>query len=408
MLNENKDIMAKSLDDIFNDDDFGLLDSNVKQRIVITDEDRLVDSFEEINAFHDKNNREPNSSSMAEYALSARLREFRTNESNKGILKAFDRHNLLGNVEVEIKSVDDIFNDDDMGLLDNEGDSSIFDFVYTPKNPSRASAEYIAQRKSLSNQEFKKYEKMFQQVHKELKNGTRKLLEFRNAEENLIESNFYLVDGILCYLEVSNAEEVLKKNKSGDRVRIEGRTVTIFENGTVSNMLFRSLGKAIQKNGKLVTNTDEAINAQLVRNLNVVTSEDIQSGWIYVLKSKSTDPNISNIANLYKIGFTTKPVAERIKNAPNEATYLYSDVEIIASYNCYSLNVKVFENLLHRFFSDVCLNVDLYNREGERFTPREWFVAPLEIINEAIELIINETITNYKYDLAGKKIILKN
>ena len=407
MQNENKDTMAKSLDDIFNDDDFGLLEPNVKQRTIITDEDRLIDSFEEINAFYDKNNREPSTSSMAEYSLSARLREFRTNEPNKGILKAFDRHNLLGDVEIKITSVDDIFNDDDMGLLDTEGDSSIFDFVYTPKAPSRASAEYIAQRKSLSNKEFKKYEKMFQQVHKELKAGTRKLLEFRNAEDNLIEGNFYLVDGLLCYLEVSNAKEVLKKNNSGDRVRIEGRTVTIFENGTVSNMLFRSLGKAIQKNGKLVTNTDESINAQLVKNLNVINSEDIQSGWIYVLKSKSTDPNIRDVTNLYKIGFTTQPVAERIKNAPNESTYLYSEVEVIASYNCYSLNVKVFENLLHRFFSEVCLNVDLYNNKGERFTPREWFVAPLEIINEAIELIQKETIINYKYDKINKKIVLK-
>lgn len=399
--------MTKSLDDIFNDDDFGLLESSIKKRSITTDEDRLVDSFEEINDFFEKNNREPNSSSMAEYTLSARLREFRANEANKSILKAFDRYNLLGKVEKEIKSIGDILSDDDFGLLDNDADTSIFNFVYTPKNNSRANADYIAKRESLTDKEFKKYELMFQQVHKELKEGTRKLLDFRNAEDNLVEGNFYLVDGLLCYLEVSDAKEVLKKNKSGDRLRIEGRTVTIFENGTVSNMLFRSLGKAIQKNGKLVTNTDEAINAQLVKNLNVINSDDIQSGWIYVLKSKSTDPSISNIADLYKIGFTTKPVAERIKNAPNEATYLYSDVEIIASYNCYSLNVKVFENLLHRFFSDVCLNVDLYNNNGERFTPREWFVAPLEIINEAIELIINETITNYIYDSVNKAICLK-
>lgn len=399
--------MAKSLDDIFNDDDFGLLESNVKQRIVITDEDRLVDSYEEINAFYDKNNREPNSSSMAEYALSARLREFRVNESNKGILKAFDRHNLLGDVVIEKRSVDDIFNDDDMGLLDTEGDSSIFDFVYTPKNSSRASADYIAQRKSLSNQEFKKYEKMFQQVHKELKDGTRRLTEFRNAEENLIEGNFYLVDGILCYLEVSKAEEVLKKNKSGDRIRIEGRTVTIFENGTISNMLFRSLAKAIQKNGKLVTNTDEVVNDQLAVNMNVINNDDIHSGWIYVLKSKSTDPKIKNIANLYKIGFTTKAVSERIKNASNESTYLYAEVDVLARYNCYSLNITVFESLLHRFFSEVCLDIDLYNKEGDRFTPREWFIAPLAIINEAIELIRNKTIMNYKYDKQNNKIILR-
>lgn len=399
--------MAKSLDDIFNDDDFGLLESSVKKRFITTDEDRLIDSFEDINTFFEKNNREPSSSSMAEYTLSARLREFRVNDSNKSILKTFDRYNLLGGVEIDVKSVEDIFDDDDMGLLDSEGDNSIFDFVYTPKNQSRADADYIAQRKSLSDQEFKKYELMFQQVHKDLKEGKRKLLDFRNAEDNLIEGNFYLVDGILCYLEVSDAKEILKKNKSGDRVRIEGRTVTIFENGTVSNMLFRSLGKAIHKNGKLVTNTDEAINAQLVKSANIINSDDIQSGWIYVLKSKSNDPNIRNIKNLYKIGFTKNPVLERIKNAPKESTYLYSDVEVIATYNCYSLDINIFENLLHRFFAQVCLNIDLHDNEGERITPREWFVAPFEIIDEVINLIIKGTIINYEYDVISQKIILK-
>ena len=172
----------------------------------------MVDSFEEINDFFEKNNREPNSSSMAEYTLSARLREFRANEANKSILKAFDRYNLLGKVEKEIKSIGDILSDDDFGLLDNDADTSIFNFVYTPKNNSRANADYIAKRESLTDKEFKKYELMFQQVHKELKEGTRKLLDFRNAEDNLVEGNFYLVDGLLCYLEVSDAKEVLKKN----------------------------------------------------------------------------------------------------------------------------------------------------------------------------------------------------
>lgn len=400
--------MAKTLDDIFNDDDFGLLESNIiKQRSIITDEDRLIDSFEEINDFFEKNNREPNSSSMAEYTLSARLREFRANEANKSILKTFDRYNLLGEVEKEIKSIDDIFNDDDLGLLDNEADTSIFDFVYTPKNSSRAGAAYIAKRESLTDKEFKKYELMFQQVHKELKEGTRKLLDFRNAEDNLIEGNFYLVDGLLCYLEVSDAKEVLKKNKSGDRVRIEGRTVTIFENGTISNMLFRSLGKAIQKNGKMVTNTDDAINAQLVKNANLINSDDIDSGWIYVLKSKSKKAEIVSIKDLYKIGFSKNSVAERIKNAPNESTYLYADVEVIATYKCYSLDINVFENLVHRFFANSCLNIDLYDNEGKRFTPREWFVAPLDVINEAIDLIIKGTIINYRYDSVHQKIVLK-
>lgn len=399
--------MAKNLDDIFNDEDFDLFESKEKQQFVRTDEDRLVDSFEEINLFFEKNNREPAATSMSEYALCARLKEFRNNDNTKSLLKAFDRYNLLGEIEVKIESIDDILNDDDLGLLDNEGDSSIFEFKYTPKGASRNNADYIAQRKSLSEREFKKYEVMFQQVHKELKEGKRKLLEFYNAEDNLIEGNFYLVDGILAYLEVSDAEKILKENKSGDRMRLEGRTVTVFENGTVSNMLFRSLGKAIQKNGKIVTNTDFDIYTQLQQNTGVVNEEDIQSGWIYVLKSKSQRTEIKNLNHLYKIGFSKNPVKERIKNASKEATYLFDEVEIIASYNCYSLNVQAFENLLHRFFAQVCLDIDLYDKTENRYIPREWFVAPLKIIDEVILLIQNGNIINYKYDTENQKIVLK-
>lgn len=399
--------MAKSLDDIFNDDDFGLLESQQKQSFVRTDEDRLIDSFEEINLFYEKNNREPSTTSMSEYTLSARLKGFRANEQNKSILKAFDRFNLLGEVELKMETLDDILSDDDLGLLDDEGDTSIFEFKYTPKEGTRASADYIAQRKSISERDFQKYELMFKQVHKELKEGKRKLLNFTNAEDNLIEGNFYLVDGLLCYLEVSKAEKVVKENKSGDRIRLEGRTVTIFENGTISNMLFRSLGKAIQKNGKIVTNTDEGIYNQLQENFNSVQEEDVPSGWIYVLKSKSENPEIQNLENLYKIGFSKNPVQERIKNASKEATYLFADVEIIDSRACFNVNIQKLEGLIHRFFAEACLDIDLYDKSGNRYIPREWFVVPLHVIDEVIQLLLNGNIVNYKYDYNSSQVVLK-
>lgn len=399
--------MAKSLDDIFNDDDFGLLESQQKQSFVRTDEDRLIDSFEEINLFYEKNNREPSTTSMSEYTLSARLKGFRANERNKSILKAFDRFNLLGEVELKLETLDDVLSDDDLGLLDDEGDTSIFEFKHTPKEGSRASADYIAQRKSISERDFQKYELMFKQVHKELKEGKRKLLNFTNAEDNLIEGNFYLVDGLLCYLEVSKAEKVVKENKSGDRVRLEGRTVTIFENGTISNMLFRSLGKAIQKNGKIVTNTEERIYNQLQENFNTVQEEDVPSGWIYVLKSRSENPEIKSLENLYKIGFSKNPVQERIKNASKEATYLFADVEIIDSRACFNVNIQKLEGLIHRFFAEACLDIDLYDKSGNRYIPREWFVVPLHVIDEVIQLLLNGNIVNYQYDILTKEIKLK-
>jgi len=400
--------MAKTLDDIFNEDDFGLLDSSEKKSVIKTDEDRLIESFEEINSFFEKNKREPLTSSIAEYSLLAKLKEFRSSENKKRIVKPFDRFNLLGEVEYETPSIDEILNDDELGLLDSDGDNSIFEFKHTPQTEKRAKAESIAQRKSLSDDEFAKYEIMFQNVHRDLKSGRRKMLPFTDPETNLKQGNFYLVDGILAYLESSRAERVLKENKTGDKVtRTDGPTFTIFENGTVSNLLFRSLAKAIQKGGKLITQPIDDIEKDLAVNSGMVKEEDIESGWIYILKSKSDNPEIKKLNNLYKIGFSKVPVETRIKNANKEATYLYSEVSIVAKYNCYNINIQNFENLLHRLFASVCLDIDLYNADGRRFIPREWFIVPLEVLNEAIELFVNGGIVNYKFDNEKNILVLK-
>jgi hypothetical protein len=172
-------------------------------------------------------------------------------------------------------------------------------------------------------------------------------------------------------------------------------------------MLFRSLGKQIQKDGKLITNTYEATENELFVNANLVMEEDVQTGWIYVLKSKSTNPKIASISDLYKIGFSSTPINERIKNAANEATYLFADVVKVSSYACYNRNADKLEQLLHRFFASACLDIDLFNEKDQRLNPREWFVVPFDIIEEAIELILNEDIVNYKYDNEAKLIIEK-
>ncbi len=398
--------MAKTLDDIFDSDEFGLLDVKAKVNRVKTDEDRLIGTFMEINAFVEQNGREPSVNSMAEYGLLSKLKNIRENDKHKVLLKPFDKHNLLGEVEIENRSIDDILNDDVLGLLDNESELSLYDFKHTPKqSEKRAETDFVAQRKPMSEKEFKKYEVLFHQVHKELKENKRKLVEFRDAEKNLIEGNFYLVDGLLCYLEKAGAKKVLKQNKSGDRVRLEGRTKTIFENGTVSNMLFRSLGKAILKNGKMVTNTDESAEEELLINSGMVSETDTHSGWIYVLRSKH--PKLQDIPNLYKIGFSANKVEDRIKNAAQESTFLFADVDVVEKYACYNIDIHNFENLLHRFFGNVCLNVDVFDKQNQRITPREWFVVPFAIIDEAVNMIINGSIVNYKYDEVKKKIILK-
>jgi hypothetical protein len=403
--------MAKkklTIDDIFEDDDFGLLDSKVKTSTVKTDEERLIDSFEEINVFVDKNDREPSKSSMSEYGLLAKLKNFRENEEQKKILKPFDRHNLLGYVEMEKQSIDDILNEhDELGLLDADNDLDIFKFKHTPRPEDRADADFVAQRKPMKEKDFEKYEKIFSQVHKEIKEGKRKIKPFTNIEKNLQVGNFYLMNGIMLYLESANLKKEEWEQKSGNRVRIEGRTRTVFENGTYSNLLYRSLGKQIQKDGKLITNNYDEIEQDLFVNSGLVEEGDVHSGWIYVLKTKSTKKELLEFKDLYKIGFVNDSIADRVKNAKNESTYLFADVKIIATYKVYNRNAYKLESLLHRFFANACLDIDLFNDKGQRLNPREWFVVPFKVIEDAIQLILNENILNYEYDTEMKTIKLK-
>lgn len=405
--------MAKkklTIDDILNDNDFGLLESKDKTSTVKTDEDRLIDSFEEINMFFDKNNREPKKGSMSEYMLLAKLENFRQNEKQKKTLKPFDRHNLLGFVVIEKQTIDDILNEeDDFGLLDSDKDLDIFRFKHTPKPEDRAETDFVARRKAIKEKEFEKYDKMFLQVHKEIKEGKRKIKPFKDVDKHLKEGQFYISDGIMLFLEKANLKRTQDNLKDTTLNRKDGRTRTIFENGTLSNMYFRSLSKSLySNNGKMITNTIEKTEQDLFVNTGLVKEEDLQTGWIYVLKSKSTNAELSSIQNLYKIGFASNSVEDRIKNAKNEATYLFADVKKIATYKVYNRNADKLEGLLHRFFASACLDIDLFNEKGQRLNPREWFVVPFDVIEESIQLILNESILYYEYDTETEIIKLKS
>lgn len=396
-----------TIEDIFDDDEFGLLNEKAKTSSVKTNEDRLIDSFEEINVFFDKHKREPNDSSMSEYGLQARLKNFRENEAQKKILKPFDRHNLLGYVEMEEQTLDEIMDDDDFGLLDTDNDLDIFKFKHTPQQQDRADTDFVAQRKPLKEKEFAKYEDMFIKVHIEIKEGKRKIVSFSNLEQHLREGQFYVADGLLLYLEKTSWRREQDNLNKNTLHRKDGRTRIIFENGTMSNMYYRSLGKLLYSNGKMVTNTYQGIEKELFINSGLLKEKDMESGWLYILKTKSTNKELAGIKDLYKIGFTSEPVDDRIRNAKNEATYLFADVQKIATYQIYNRNADKLEGLLHRFFANACLDIDLFNEKRQRLNPREWFVVPFYIIEEAIQLILNENIINYEYNPLTKEIKLK-
>jgi hypothetical protein len=261
----------------------------------------------------------------------------------------------------------------------------------------------VAKRKPC--RDFAKYEEQFITVQREIKESKRKLIHFTDKGEAIVDGNYYVLGGILLYLDsidISSPE----KSIDGKRFRKDGRTRCIFENGTESNMLYRSLAKALALEGKIVTQTEDQINKEFQENLGVIKAEDELIGYIYILKSLSSNAEIKSLQNLYKVGFSTTEVEKRIVNAENEPTYLMSPVKVVAEYQAYNMNPQKFEKLIHIFLADVCLDLNVADNKGEMHQPREWFLAPLDVINRAIELIVVGQIQHYQYDAQLKEIVV--
>jgi len=365
------------------------------------EDERLVASFEEINDFFEKNNREPaQGGGIQEHQLYSRLKSLRESPTKTEMLKDHDKHGLLNYEQKQITSLDDILNDDSLGLLDDDSEG-LFEFKHIKKQDERASADFVAKRKPCKD--FDKYEPIFKEVQKDLSGSKRKLIPFK--EENLREGDFYVHNGVLLFLEGVDFEEEVQQFKSGRRLRKDGRTRIIFENGTESNMLYRSLYKALLANGKVVSENIDKVNEKFIEKFSNITDEDKEAGFIYILKSKSDKQEIREIQHLYKIGFSKIAVEERIKNASQEPTYLMADVRIVMAYKCYNMNPQKLEQLLHNFFGNSCLNIDVFDKDGNRHTPREWFIAPLDIIEQAIHLIISGEIVEYRYDSQDERIV---
>lgn len=391
----------KILDDIFSNDPFGLL--NVKATSSAKTEDqRLVQSFDEINEFLKNHNREPQQvNDINERSLYLRLQGIRAKTEKVNALKKYDVNNLLDVPESkELESIDDIFSSDPFGIL-GASDEGLFDFKNVPNKQEmeeRMAAEFVAKRKPCNH--FDKYEPLFKKVQSELKSGTRKLVKFN--EQNMQEKTFYVQNGMLVFLE--KIFDISKDKNS----KLDGRIYCVFENGTESNMLYRSLGKALYENGSAVTHSSDTDEMELIKNAQTITDEDKPTGFVYVLSSLSNDPKIKEIQHLYKIGYSTIPVQDRIKNAEKEPTYLMAPVRVESEYETYNMNTQKFEQLLHNFFGAACLNVDVYDSKGKRHIPQEWFIAPIHIIDRVVDLILQGEIVNYIYNLQSESIIKRS
>lgn len=389
------------LDEIFSNDEFDILNVRPRNSGLRTADERLLNSFYEVTDFVAKYNREPkpNLSNVSEYQLYTRLKGIRENPEKREQLKEVDTNNILDFEIKEINSIDDIFNDDAFALF--EDDTDLFKFKHTPQPDERAATDFVARRKPMKD--FDKYEHLFKDIQKDLANGKRKLVEFKMG--NLREDTYYVHNGVLFLLEEINISNKEHYREDGTRVREDGRTRCIFENGTVSNMLKRSVEKILYANGQVVSENRDKVNDSFIKKFSNITDEDEEVGYIYVLSSKSKDERIASIENLYKIGYSKVDVLERIKNAEKEPTYLMAKVKIEDAWKCYNMNPQKLEQLLHNFFGSSCLNIDIFDENKRRHTPREWFIAPLDVIEQAIKLIINGEVINYVYDIENCLII---
>lgn len=251
----------------------------------------------------------------------------------------------------------------------------------------RIQPDHYAQRRVCEN--FAEYDALFKRVHTELSEGRRSLMKITKTE-SLEAGRYYFVDGQMLLL-----ERVGEMSRAANKM-MDARTRCIYENGTESDILLQTLRKNVMTNGYAVT--ELADTADGFFQTDDICEEDMVSGYLYVLKSLSDNPVIAAEKNLYKIGFTTGTVEERIANAEHEPTYLMAPVMIVETFKIVNMNSHKFEALVHQVFEAVNYHVQITDSNGELHTPTEWYVAPLEIIELVVEKIMDGTIVNYTYN----------
>lgn len=373
------------------DSDFdGLLDTPEKPK-KITAQGRLERAFLEIVEFNEAQGRLPSSSTrdIGERKLGARLEGILASEEKIAVLKPLDSLGLLEFPEAP-ESLDELLNAEGLDLLDD--DLGLLDVSDLPLRRTADTPDSVAIRKKAVG--FEAFEPLFKAKHGELAEGTFKLIQFPGAH-TIDAGNFFVLNGIMLFVAEVGESTVLEV---GGKARQKQRLRVIFENGTESSMYRQSLSIRLHEgDGQALVRTGH--------DSSEVGDADEESGHVYVLRSLSSDPQVSSIQNLYKIGFSTTPVAKRIANASGSPTYLMAPVEIVADYRAYNLKASALEHLLHRVFASVRLDITQIDRGGNKYDPSEWFVVPLNMINQAINMIMSGEIVDYVYDSQQKKLV---
>lgn len=377
-------MISDDLRSVFDSDEEGLLDTPERPPVP-TAIDRLERSFVEIVEFYRAHGRPPRSDTreIAERKLGARLDGILANEKKLLALRHLDDVGLLSDPEPPT-SLADLLESDDLDLLAD--DTGVLDTSDLPSRVQRNEPDEIAQR--VKSHDFERFEPLFVQKHAELAEGVSKLVKFRSLGQ-IVEGSFFVLSGVMVFVAEVREPETSASGRTKQRLRC------IFENGTESRMYRQSLSTRLyEEDGYAVVQAD----------LDSVLSEDEATGYIYVLRSLSDDPQIRELADLHKIGFSRRPVEKRIANAERQPTYLMAPVELVASYRTYNLRTSALEHLLHRIFSEVRLDVSQAGKDGRVYEVSEWFVVPLSVIDRAVDLITSGDIVDYEYDPVARDL----
>jgi hypothetical protein len=355
-------------------------------------EERVIAGFEEIQRFVDQHGHAPQHGegrNIFERLYVARLDRLRELPDCRAILDPLDRQGLLAvPAPAQSTAADDI--DDDSLLAELGIDTSkdgISKLLHVRSAAEKRAAEEIANRQKC--EDFDRFKSLFHKIQEEIESGVRETRPFELKAE-IRPGSWFIVGGQKAY--VAEMGDVFT-NAQG---RTDGRLRVIFDNGTESKMLMRSLQRALHKDeaGRRIT---DPVAGPLFSG--EYAEDDQASGTIYVLRSKSDHPVVAANRNLvHKIGVTNIPVAQRIAGARLQPTFLMADVEIVATYQLYNISRAKLENLIHRVFEPARLDIEITDRFGNPVVPREWFLAPRFIIDEAVEKIKDGTISNFRYD----------
>lgn len=355
-------------------------------------EERIISGFEDIQRFVDEHGRAPQHGEdrdIFERLYAVRLDSLRTLPECRSILAGFDRQGLLGDQFAAPQEDGEELDDDALlAALGVEAERpDITELKHVRSSVEKQAAEEVANRTRC--EDFTKFKPLFEQVQRDLDEGVRHTRPFEMKAE-IEPGRFFIVSGQKAYVAEMGEIEITTQGRTDARLRV------IFDNGTESNMLMRSLQRSLNKDeaGRRIT---EPVAGPLFADQ--PEEGDEASGTIYVLRSKSDHPMVAQHRDLiHKVGVTNMGVKQRIAGARLQPTFLMADVEVVATYELFNINRSKLENLIHRIFEPARFDVEIRDRFGRPVVPREWFMVPLFVIDEAVNRIKDRTIVNYVYD----------